>query len=89
MRCIFIVDAVILDADYANIRPSRYEFWFDVFKKNFLDIPDDPNKDDMLFFVRKSDKGSKTTFRQVCYIIYILIGLEYLGFMYILNIIIK
>lgn len=46
----------------------RDSFWVNLFQTHFLDVVDDSdNKDDMLFYVRKSVSKSKLNIPQVCY----------------------
>ena len=44
---------------------ARNTFWTDLFQKYFIEAPQDEQKDDMLFYVRKSTAKSKFQIPQV------------------------
>jgi len=41
-------------------------FWVQLFSKHFLEAPEDTNKDDLLFYVRKTTAKSRLNIPQVC-----------------------
>ena len=54
-----------LSAECGFMLVARNTFWTDLFRKYFIEAPQDEQKDDMLFYVRKSTAKSKFQIPQV------------------------
>ena len=51
-------------------------FWTDMFVQYFLEAPQDVNKDDMLFYVRKTSSKSKLNIPQVSVLMSCVLSIE-------------
>ncbi len=55
-------------ADMGFMLVARNTFWTDLFQRHFIDAPQDEQKDDMLFYVKKSTAKSRFQIPQVNYL---------------------